>query len=179
MIPGDTVRWRSKISSDRTRMTVFSVHGNAVKVDHAGGSIISKALLEIVGGRGEPNTPMPAEANGWTGRKCPDCEGSGRGGDYDTPCGSCGGTGDEWGPPAAEDDGLMAVIETQMAALDDAQETIRTLEAYNAGADEGFREEVKRMVEGVCAALGFERAEPWNKTGIPELDALVRYVGDQ
>lgn len=166
---GDTVRWRSDVSKDRTPMVVYERHGAAVRVDGPAGSIVSIGLLELVeASQAEMAKVIEAQAGAIdTGFKILD---------------------HMIAPPPA-DDGLMAVIEAQMEGLGElqgkltiatqqleyAQSEIASLEAYNAGSDEGFREEVERMLGNVCLALGFPR-EPLQKTGIPELDALVRYV---
>lgn len=157
---GDTVRWRRDEfpAADRTPMVVYERHGAAVRVDGPAGSLVAIGLLELMEAHPEGPPSAPVQA--------------------------------------VEDDGLMAVIEVQMAALDDAvldaqtarddvealkreledaRKEIEDLDAYNAGSDEGFREEVERMLGNVCIALGFPR-EPLQKTGLPELDALVRYV---
>lgn len=90
-----------------------------------------------------------------------------------------------------EDDGLMAVVEAQMAEidrlvlakgevvtdLDEVRASYADLRARQAGEDEGFREEVERMLGNLCIALGCDR-RPLVKTGILELDVLCRFVGD-
>lgn len=48
-------------------------------------------------------TGISKKRNGWTGEKCGHCNGSGEGDtDYPSPCGACGGTGEEY--DATQDD---------------------------------------------------------------------------
>lgn len=168
MHKGDTVRWRADISADRTPMVVYEVHGAAVRVDGPAGSLIAANLLVPVETRREPMADLISEGKA------------------------------ELAQRAEEDAGLLSVIEAQMGVLDDLQRelsqanddmaALRVLlaksenelaaaEAYKAGSEDGFREEVERMLGNVCLALGFDRRPA--KTGIMELDALVRYVEDQ
>jgi hypothetical protein len=85
---------------------------------------------------------------------------------------------------APSDEGLLEVIEAQMAALDEMAKEVDRLE--NHQPDEGclvpehkghadlqeWADQFPYLVEELCAALGFAR-NPVRPTGIPELDIIV------
>lgn len=45
---------------------------------------------------------MPHKHQGWTGRRCPSCNGTGDRDDDGHSCQSCGGTGEEFGEVSAD-----------------------------------------------------------------------------
>lgn len=88
-------------------------------------------------------------------------------------------------PPAGDADGLLEVIEAQLAAIDELTSANKSLGetldwAEMKGVDEKTHADLKawadqfpHLIEDLCIALGFAR-NPIAPTGIPELDILVR-----
>lgn len=61
-----------------------------------------RALASAVGLSQPAQQPEAVACEGWTGKKCPICKGTGeRSTDPIGPCPDCGGTGDEYGPFAS------------------------------------------------------------------------------
>lgn len=171
MKAGDTVRWRSDFKpNDRGPMLAYEIPDPGyVRLDGPKGSVVSEKLLELVESGPHPVVDAMRAVMEKNSGVCAALAAS---------------------PVAhASDDGLMAVIDVQLAEIDRlahdlemARSTIRGLNAeadsmvaYRAGEDDGFRESTERMLGNLCIALGFDR-RPLVKTGIHELDALVRYV---
>lgn len=73
-----------------------------------------------------------------------------------------------------EDAAMLEVIEAQLEAIGNLTETL-TETNRRLGEAEGYPDEIEARLGKLCIALGYDRI-PQMPTGVPELDALVRFV---
>ena len=144
---GDTVRWAAGILSHGDPMRVVAVHPSTNQVEIHSVSRVSVSQIVLV----------------------------------------------DRAPP--QGDPMLEVVEAQMQAIADLTERLSdagseltsvevkcgelqdTLDrlSYDEGQFEGYRDEIEARLGKLCIALGYDRI-PQMPTGVPELDALVRFV---